>query len=129
MDKTQQTYQDISIGVKVSEDLIKSTVAVHVAKQLEGSTEALMTKMIIAILNFKKDSYSSTPTMMEQICMQNLKPLIEAEAEKYFQEMSKDIARMIQDAFKKNMTKDKVLKHIQTSVAEFAAKSIKLAVY
>jgi len=126
--QTDKNYQDISIGVKVSEELIKNTVALQVAKQLEGNTEAVLTKMIIGILNFKKDSYSSSPTMIQELVEQNLRPLIANEAKKWFDEMSPEISKMVQKTLKQNVTKDKIFEQVQKGLAEAVSKSVKIQI-
>ena len=124
-----EKYQDISIGVKVSESLIEEKVALEVAKALEGNTEEMMTKIITGIMKIKKGSYSSDPTFIQQIVAEKIQPIIKAEAEKYLDTMGPDISRLIQKQLRQIISKDNVIQKISDALAATMSKSIRVEIY
>lgn len=107
--------QNVSIGVKISDDLIKSTLAVHIAKTL-GNAEEVLGKVICAVLDKKKDSYSSSPTFLEQLMQDSIKPIAQAEWEIYLKEIEPDLRRLVRKHVTRKGEKEKLLKALDEAL-------------
>ena len=107
--------QQVSIGVKISDDLIKQTLALHIAKTI-GDPGELLGKVVCAVLDKKKDSYSSTPTFLEELVQSTLKPIAKEEWDKYLKTIEPDLRKIIQTKLTKKVDKDKLLDSVNKAL-------------
>jgi len=107
--------QQVSIGVKISDDLIKQTLAMHIAKTI-GDPGEMLGKVICAVLDKRKDSYSSTPTFLEEMLRDSLKPIAMEEWNKYVKTIEPDLRKLIQTKISRKVDKDLLLKSINYSL-------------
>ncbi len=107
--------QQVSIGVKISDDLIRQTLAMHIAKTI-GDPGEILGQVINSVLNRKRDSYSSTPTYLEELVEKSLKPIAEEEWLKYIKEIEPDLRKLIQTKLSKKVDKAKLLETVNAAL-------------
>lgn len=107
--------QQVSIGVKISDDLIKQTLAIHIAKSL-GDPGELLGRVVCAVLDRKRDSYHNTPTYLEELVNESLKPIAREEWQKYLQSIEADLRKLIQGILAKKADKTKLLQTVEVAL-------------
>jgi len=108
--------QQVSMGVKISDALIKQTLALHIAKTI-GDPGELLGKVVCAVLDKKKDTYSSTPTFLEELVRDSLKPIAQEEWNKYLKTIEPDIRKIIQTKLSKKTDKEKLLTSVNNALS------------
>jgi len=109
--------QDISVGIKISDDLIKAAVSMQIAKQL-GNPVQVLADIVKSVLNMKKDSYSSTPTYLTELVMNSLKPIAKQEWEKYLSEIEPDLRKMVSHFVRDRIMKERLLKSVEEALVK-----------
>jgi len=109
--------QDISVGVKISDDLIKAAVSMQIAKQL-GNPVQVLADVVKSVLNMKKDSYSSTPTFLTELVMNSIKPIAKQEWEKYLSEIEPDLRKLVSRFVRDRIMKERLLKSVEEALVK-----------
>jgi len=109
--------QDISVGVKISDDLIKAAVSMQIAKQL-GNPVQVLADVVKSVLNMKKDSYSSTPTFLTELVMNSIKPIAKQEWEKYLSEIEPDLRKLVSRFVRDRIMKERLLKSVEGALVK-----------
>jgi len=113
--------QQVSIGVKISDDLIKQTLALHIARTI-GDPGDLLAKVVCSVLDKKKDTYSSTPTFLEELVQSSIKPIATEEWNKYLQTIEPDLRKIIQTKLRRKVDKERLLNQVNIALDNAFAK-------
>jgi len=106
---------EVSVGVKISEDLIKASLAAQVAKTL-GNAEDILAKVIGAVLDKKKDTYRGTPSYLEELVRESLKPIAAEVWQEYLKELEPEFRTLIKQRIKNKAPQEKLLESVDAAL-------------